>query len=208
MRLDLLPCGTDDGGKGSLALIKAACLAGSAHHNLRMDYAAVCGSRYRRVAAKPEVPAAAAAAERAKTTTKHVITRKLMEARREVIFFFPSLPPTPKPLVSPCKPRRIHLKGKGGGLNVIECGELLTSSRRRSINVHCAVKPAYTSCPRWLAVPGPMARCSTPLMDRLGLERRRKNKKRPLFGSTVSRYVFFLPFFFSEACTSKPQIVF
>lgn len=99
MRLDLLPCGTDDGGNGSLALIKAACLAGSAHHNLRMDYAAVCGSRYRRVAAKPEAPAAAAAA-RAKTTTKHVITRKLMEARREVIFFPPpSLPPTPKPLV-------------------------------------------------------------------------------------------------------------
>lgn len=209
MRLDLLPCGTDDGGKGSLALIKAACLAGSAHHNLRMDYAAVCGSRYRRVAAKPEVPAAAAAAaERAADYDQTCYYTETHGGPSRGDFFFPSLPPTPKPLVSPCKPRRIHLKGKGGGLNVIECGELLTSSRRRSINVHCAVKPAYTSCPRWLAVPGPMARCSTPLMDRLGLERRRKNKKRPLFGSTVSRYVFFLPFFFQKRVRRSLKLCF
>lgn len=46
MRLDLLACLMDGAGNGSLALIKAACLAGFAHHNLRMDYAAVCGSQY------------------------------------------------------------------------------------------------------------------------------------------------------------------
>lgn len=82
MRLDLLLCGMDDGGNGSLPLIKAACLAGFAHHNLRMDYAAVCGSQYRCMAVKPEAHTAAAlveaAAEQAKTTTKHV-TRHLVE---------------------------------------------------------------------------------------------------------------------------------
>lgn len=46
MRLDLLAGLMDGAGNGSLALIKAACLAGFAHHNLRMDYAAVCGSQY------------------------------------------------------------------------------------------------------------------------------------------------------------------
>lgn len=41
MRHDLLVCQVDGAGNGSLALIKAPRLAGFAHHNLRMDYAAV-----------------------------------------------------------------------------------------------------------------------------------------------------------------------
>lgn len=41
MRHDLLVCQMDGAGNGSLALIKAPRLAGFAHHNLRMDYAAV-----------------------------------------------------------------------------------------------------------------------------------------------------------------------
>lgn len=41
MRHDLLVCLMDGAGNGSLALIKAPRLAGFAHHNLRMDYAAV-----------------------------------------------------------------------------------------------------------------------------------------------------------------------
>lgn len=73
----------DDVGNGSLPLIKAACLARFAHHNLRMDYAAVCGSQYRYMAVKRGAHTAAAlaeaAAEQAKASTKHV-TRSLMEA--------------------------------------------------------------------------------------------------------------------------------
>lgn len=41
MKRDLLACQMDSAGNGSLALIKAPRLAGSAHHNLRMDYTAV-----------------------------------------------------------------------------------------------------------------------------------------------------------------------
>lgn len=41
MKRDLLPCQMHSAGNGSLALIKAARLAGFAHHNLRMDRTAV-----------------------------------------------------------------------------------------------------------------------------------------------------------------------
>lgn len=41
MKHDLLACQIDSAGNGSLALIKAARLAGFAHHNLRMDCTAV-----------------------------------------------------------------------------------------------------------------------------------------------------------------------
>lgn len=57
MRLDSLACLMDGAGNGSLALIKAACLAGFAHHNLRMDYAAVCGSQYFRNSDGKKAPA-------------------------------------------------------------------------------------------------------------------------------------------------------
>lgn len=194
MRLDLLPCGTDGGGNGSLASIKAACFAGSAHHNLRMDYAAVCGSRYRCVAAEPEAPCSSSMSSSTSQDDRCVITWELMEARREAIFFPSHLKRWYRSL--PCEPRRIHLKGKGGGLNVIECGELLTSSRRRSINVQCAVKAAYTSCPRWLALPRPAARSSTPLMDRLGLGRWKKKKK--LFLGRRCPVLFFSFLFFFQ----------
>lgn len=46
-------------------------------------------------------------------------------------------------------------------------------------------------------MPGPMARCSTPLMDRLGRERRRKKQKNDLFLGRRCPVMFFsLPFFF------------
>lgn len=180
MKHDLLACQMDSAGNGSLALIKAACLAGFAHDNLRMDCTAVM---WVTIFSNSEGKATAVHGEYynsmyATACDKHVDCIHKPSAAHSSGFIF--RPVHSYRLFTPAS----DCKGECDdvlcvcthvSVHVIECAELLTSSRGGALmssvpwnwptphvqgDWHCPV-PWHTSASDGLTGPWRRTSCST-----------------------------------------------